>query len=328
MDGNMALTGPDLTYDLDSRNSTYFRHQAWSMGQMPTQRQDPRRNISPIETTTTHGLRQTTMAEHPMMGTWRFDQQPHTMDFQTQPTAFDMQYDPRFHNLQLHPSQLAMMPVSQAPISSGLPLEPSYLHMDQGIDGMPQNWQDFQSELINYTTTDFGPAVSPYQQLTSSPTGSHLEVLSQPSSCDENAWTMVDHRTSFESYEHFFVDPNQTIHNRTLSESSYSDLETHGNGVFMSNLDISPAAQAVYSPTSLSDSDYECSGHAHGHRLSIDLGTTSMSVNPSALVRPIPIPLPDHRLPPSVLQDLKALQDPRVERGHEKAPSPPNPPTK
>jgi len=289
MEGNMALTGPDLTYDLDSRNTTYFRHQAWSMDQIPTQRQDPRRNISPIETST-HGLRQTTMAEHPMMGTWRFDQQPQTMDFHAQQNAFDMPYDPQFHNLQLHPSQLAMMPVSQAPISSGLPLEPSYLPMDQGIDGMPQNWQDFQSELINYTTTDFGPAVSPYHQLTSSPTGSHLEVLSQPSSCDENTWTLVDHRTSFESYEpHFFVDPNQTIHNRTLSESSYSDLETHGNGAFMSNLDIS-SAQAVYSPTSLSDSDYECSGHAHGHRLSIDLGTASISVNPSALVRPIPIP--------------------------------------
>jgi hypothetical protein len=154
---------------------------------------------------------------------------------------------------------------------------------------MPQNWADLQSELINYTTTDVGLAVSPYQQMTSSPTGSHLEVLSQPSSCDEHGWHMVEARNSFESYEgQYFVDPNQTVHNRTLSESSYSDLEPQGHGAFMSNLDVG-ASQAVYSPTSLSDSDYEYMGHAH--RLSIDHGSTpSMSVNPSALVRPIPIP--------------------------------------
>ena len=182
-----------------------------------------------------------------------------------------------------------MMPVSQAPIASGLPLEPSYLPLESGIEGMPQNWADLQSELINYTTTDVGLAVSPYQQLTSSPTGSHLEVLSQPSSCDEHGWHMVEARTSFESYERqFFVDPNQTVHNRTLSESSYSDLEPQGHGAFMSNLDVG-TSQAVYSPTTLSDSDYEYMGHTH--RLSIDHGSApTMGVNPSALVRPIPIP--------------------------------------
>ena len=148
-----------------------------------------------------------------------------------------------------------MMPVSQAPISSGLPLETSYLPLESGIEGMPHNWADLHSELIHYTTTDVGVALSPYQQLTSSPTGSHLEVLSQPSSCDEHGWTMVEPRTSFESYErHFYVDPNQTVHNRTLSESSYSDLEPQGHGAFMSQIDMG-ASQAVYSPTTLSRSE-------------------------------------------------------------------------
>src|SRR5882757_7956855 len=100
---------------------------------------------------------------------------------------------------------------------------------------------------------------------------------------------MVEPRTSLESYErHFFVDPNQTVHNRTLSESSYSDLEQQNHAPFMSSLDMS-ASQAVYSPTNLSDSDYEYAGHSH--RLSIDHGSAPhMGVNPSALVRPIPIP--------------------------------------
>ena len=289
MAGNVALTPEDLTYDLDSRNASYFRTQGWPMhmDQVAAQRPDPRRNISPIQTNN-HGLRQTTMAEHPMMDTWRFEQQQTPVEYPPQHSYNIHQYDAQFHGLPLHPSQLAMMPVSQAPLASGLPLEPSYLPLESGIDGMPQNWADFQTELISYTTTDVGLAVSPYQQLTSSPTGSHLEVLSQPSSCDEHGWTMVEPRNSFDYERHFFVDPNQTVHNRTLSESSYSDLEPQSQAPFMSNLDMGPS-QAVYSPTTLSDSDYEYTSNSH--RLSIDLGSAhTMSVNPSALVRPIPIP--------------------------------------
>lgn len=301
MAGNLGLTSEDLTYDLDSRSTSYFRNQVWpiQMDQVAATRPDPRRNISPIQTN--HGLRQTTMAEHPMMDTWRFQQHQqiqhqehqqshqHNVDFSAHQPSYDMHFDNSFHGLPLHPSQMAMMPVSQAPMGSGLPLESSYLPLESGIGGMPQNWADLQSELINYTTTDLGLAVSPYQQLTSSPTGSHLEVLSQPSSCDEHGWTMVEPRASFEPYErHFFVDPNQIVHNRTLSESSYSDLEPHNQAPFMSNLDMS-ASQAVYSPTNLSDSDYEYPGHSH--RLSIDQGSApNMGVNPSALVQPIPIP--------------------------------------
>ncbi|KIX00948.1 uncharacterized protein Z518_10014 [Rhinocladiella mackenziei CBS 650.93] len=290
MAGNVALTGEDLAYDLDSRSASYFRNQAWpiQMDHIAAARPDSRRNVSPI-LTDNHGLRQTTTAEHPMMDTWRFQQQHHTVDFPTQQPSYDLQYDTQFHGLPMHPSQLTMMPASQPPMASGLPLESSYLPLESGIEGMPHNWSEFQSELINYTTTDVGLAVSPYQQLTSSPTGSHLEVLSQPSSCDEHGWTMIEARNSFESYERqFFVDPNQTVHNRTLSESSYSDLEHQGNNNFMSNLDMGPS-QAVYSPTTLSDSDYEYAGNSH--RLSIDHGSApAVSVNPSALVRPIPIP--------------------------------------
>lgn len=290
MAGNVALTGEDLDYDLDPRNASYFRNHAWPIpiDQVAATRPDPRRNISPIQTNH-HGLRQTQMAEHPMMDTWRYQQQQHGVDFSSQQPSYEMNYDAHFHGLPLHPSHLAMMPVSQPPLATGLSMESAYLPLESGIAGMPQNWADLQNELISYTTRDMGLAVSPYQQLTSSPTGSHLEILSQPSSCDEHGWTLIEPRTSFETYErHFFVDPNQTVHNRTLSESSYSDLEAQSNSHFMSNLDMGPS-QAVYSPTTLSDSDYEYMGNTH--RLSLDLGSApSISVNPSALVRPIPIP--------------------------------------
>ncbi|EXJ73414.1 uncharacterized protein A1O5_03174 [Cladophialophora psammophila CBS 110553] len=300
MAGNIALTSEDLAYDLDSRGASFFRDHAWPIpiDQVAATRPDPRRNISPIQTNS-HGLRQTTMAEHPMMDTWRFQQHQHqhhqqpqaqqsSLDYANQQQQYDLHYDAQFHGIPLHHSHMTMMPVSQAPLAPGLSLEASYLPLESGIEGMPQNWAELQSELISYTTTDVGLAVSPYQHMTSSPTGSHLEVLSQPSSCDEHGWTMVEPRNSFEYERQFFVDPNQTVHNRTLSESSYSDLEQQSHGTFMSNLDMG-ASQAVYSPTTLSDSDFEYTGHTH--RLSIDHGSApSMSVNPSALVRPIPIP--------------------------------------
>lgn len=183
------------------------------------------------------------------------------------------------------PTQLAMVPVSQAGLQVSLPLNQSYMTLPPSMDAM-YNLTDFRSELIHYTTTDVGPyAVSPYQQQ-SSPTGSHLEILSQPSTSDEHNWTIVDGRTSFESSERSFcLDPIHTLHDRSLSESSYSDLDQPPQAAFLSNLDMGPA-QAIHSPTTFSDSDYESYYTHQHHRLSIDHGS---SVNPNALVRPIPI---------------------------------------
>jgi hypothetical protein len=292
MESNVALERDDLTYNLGTANNQYYQSQAWplSMQQMAAQTQDPRRNIYPIRTEN-HGLRQTTMAEHPMLDTWKYEDHHAAMDFVNQQHSFGMHYGPQFQNLPLHPSQMPMMPVSQAPMTAGMPMEPTYMSLQQGMDGNPHSWADFHSELVNYTTTDMGLAVSPYQQLTSSPTGSHIEVLSQHSSCDEHGWTLIEPRSSFESYERqYFVDPNQTVHNRTLSDSSYSDLEPQSHNTFMSNLDMGPS-QAVYSPTDLSDSDYEYSYHSSTHRLSIDHGSTqSMNINAAAVIRPISIP--------------------------------------
>lgn len=182
---------------------------------------------------------------------------------------------------------MGMIPVSQ-PLPVSLSLDQSYMSMAPSMDGM-HGWADFsnfRSELIHQQTNDVGPlAVSPYHPQTSSPTGSHLEILSQPSSADEHGWTLVDGRNSFESSERsFFVDPTHTLHDRSLSESSYSDLDQAPQTAFLSNLDMG-AAQAVYSPTTLSDSDYE-PYHSH-HRLSIDHGS---SINTHALVGPISMP--------------------------------------
>lgn len=108
---------------------------------------------------------------------------------------------------------------------------------------------------------------------------------------------MVEPRHSFEFNErHFFVDPNQTIHNRTLSESSYSDLDPQTQH-FMSNLEMGPA-QAVYSPTTFSDSDYEYSQHAHVHRLSIDQGrNATLIIDANTVAQSMPLSSTDTASP-------------------------------
>lgn len=190
------------------------------------------------------------------------------------------------------PAQMSMIPMSQPALPVSLSMDTPYIIPQATFDSL-HTWaelnSELNSELINYQTTDAGPlAVSPYQQQTSSPTGSHLEVLSQQSSSDDQGWTLVDARHSFDRSERsFFVDPSDVLH-RSVSESSYSDLDQNSGSGFLSNLDMG-VAQAVYSPTTLSDSDYET--YHHHHRLSVDHGSSqSLSVNPHALVQTITIP--------------------------------------
>jgi len=250
----MDLPSDELSYDFGSRSNPYYHDQSWAiaLSTMDPINADPRPNMSPIAAGI-HGLRQTTMAEHPMMGDWHFQQMQmqlqhqqqqqeqqthhplhttqhhphqhphhhqqhiprhvtaatqaqshhhhhyhHSLDYSQQHSpVMDTSFGGVFHTMSL-PPQLAMAPVSQAGLEVSLPLDQSYMTIPPSMDTM-YNLADFRSELVHYTTTDVGPyPVSSYHQQTSSPTGSHLEILSQPSTSDEHGWTMVDGRTSFE----------------------------------------------------------------------------------------------------------------------------------
>ncbi|KAK5086772.1 hypothetical protein LTS08_007185 [Lithohypha guttulata] len=324
----MDMSSEELHYDFDSRSHPYYDSQNWALDvtSMVPQGTDTKRNISPIHSGV-HGLRQTTMGEHPMMGDWHFQQQlqqqqvrqqlqqhhhdqqqiagqqpgqhphthhqqpyiphhPHTtsqaptqqyIEYHQQQQSIDGSFDGILHSMSL-PTATSMIPVNQAlPVT--LPLEQAYMSIPPSLDGM-HDWTGFRSELVSYRTQDIGPyngPVSPYQQQTSSPTGSHYEILSQHS--DENGWYLVDGRTSFESSERSLcVDPSFTLHDRTVSESSHSD-----SGLY-ANLDMG-VAQAVYSPISFSDSDWE--SYQYTHRHSIDLGS---NVDHNTMVQPITIP--------------------------------------
>ncbi|KPI42785.1 uncharacterized protein AB675_1934 [Cyphellophora attinorum] len=71
----IGLTQEELAYDIESRNSQYYRNNVWQMPMTQASTQNgPRPTVAPIQTHG-HGLTQTPTAEHPMMETWRYGHQ-------------------------------------------------------------------------------------------------------------------------------------------------------------------------------------------------------------------------------------------------------------
>src|ERR1700734_1069716 len=153
----MGLTGGDLGFDFDSRDQQYLRNQAWQMPmeQHPSQKVDMRRAVTPIQTNT-HGLPQSTLAEQHILGDWRFQQPQSHMNYTQPQQPTDMQYH-AFYGMSLQTSPSDLMPVTQAPLNTGLQLDNSYMPMAAALNGtVPYNWEEFQSELISSATTDAG----------------------------------------------------------------------------------------------------------------------------------------------------------------------------
>ena len=287
----MGLNGGDLTFDFDSRGQPYFRGQAWSVpvyqASSSSQRAELRRNVSPIQTTA-HDLAQSTLADHHMMSDWRFQHPEPPLEFpQTQHPA-ELHYHGSY-GVPLQASPVDLIPMTQGPMPTDLQIDNPYLPMAQAMSQVPYNWEEFQSELVNYSTADAGLSMS-YQQHSSSPTGSHLEVRSLTSSGSNDGWSMVEPRHSLDFAEQgFVVNPSQTLHNRALSESSYSDFEQHPHSS-LAGFEVVP--HAMHSPDSDSNPDFEYLNMSPHHRLSIDHGSaSSTAVSPNVLVRSIPVPI-------------------------------------
>lgn len=193
---------------------------------------------------------------------------------------------------------------------------------------MPFNFQDLHAGLTSIPRVDGLPDMQCPTGLVdtgSSPTDTYLEVRSLTSSSSDNSWSVVEHnhhnayhhqhqphQHSFDSSPPFpdhaavsnhdntvFINPSQTLHNRSLSESSYSDLDLdldldhhhqqqqHPRNSFGSFLELS---HPLSSPTSDGNLELE---YNPPRRVSCDLASHSSSsptaISPVALVRPMPV---------------------------------------
>ena len=187
--------------------------------------------------------------------------------------------------------------VSQMPYDSN-----PYFPLPTPMDGsIPFSWQDISNEFMNYPISSGLPDMSiPQQNLPTSPTDTSLEVRSLSSS--DNGWNSVEYRhPSLDGSFHDLhtgniFNPEQTLHGRTFSDSSYSDVEQQSRQSWSSFVNL--PQHAIGSPSSdrsasLSDLEFH---HDHTDFLvgsppikqEKDQQTRSTIVTPS-IVKPIRI---------------------------------------
>lgn len=272
-----------LDYDSRGQPIPYLTRQQWPMTfdtQMP-QRTQIRRPMTPLQTPGQQFQQATAHQQHPQQNVyndWRFQQNPAPLNYAQEDTV---SYGGTY-GVPMQTSPVDLIPATQPALESALEMNAPFVSMPQTFDNVTYagSWHDVSTELSNYAHGLPADGFA-YQPHSSSPTDTYLEVRSLTSSSSNEGWSAI------ERVSDYYVDP-QTLHNRTLSDSSFSDLEPHPHAPFPGNFEF--VSNAMHSPSS--ESGAELDYRLQQHRPSIDHGSqSSAAVSPVALIRPIPVPL-------------------------------------
>ncbi len=189
---------------------------------------------------------------------WRLHQQPQVQQF-----AYPMDTYPQ----QFGADAAFAMPYQASPTDYVPQLQydsSAYLPIASQMDGsIPFEWQDISNDLLNYPISNGLDMNLPHQNLPNSPTDTSLEVRSLSSS--DNGWTSVEypHQTLDGSFQDphtgNIFNPEQALHGRTFSDSSFSDVERQSRQSWGSYVNL--PQHAIGSPssdrsTSLSDIEF------------------------------------------------------------------------
>lgn len=212
-------------------------------------------------------------------------------------TTFSTQYTDPYVPYQ-SPTELLSI---QSHLDNNVGMEGSYMQLANSMESrFPFNW-DFPD--LMFTTTNGMPEMSlPQQSMQdNSPTFTNLEVRSITSCSSDNGWNYIENsqkspNPSYQEPQNGAVfNPGQTLHqNRTLSESSYSDIELQSRQSW-SHVETS---NAISSPGTDSVGDFDvCSEHAqqldHAHpHVDYREPSNPPAITTSNLVRPIDIRKP------------------------------------
>ena len=234
-----------------------------------------KRSTSPLQESARHyGYEQ---PSHPqsqpflLHSEWQMPEQPH-LAYPLE-TTYPQQYSDAAYTIPYQTSPTSFIP-SQHHMNHGLNIEGAYLPAGSHMDGMSFDWQDFQNELVTYQTTNGLPemTLAPQSIPEHSPTGTCLEVRSQTSNGSDSGWALVDYTQSLDSSLQdpqaagAIFNPSQTLHNRTLSDSSYSDLDQQSRHSWSSGYVDVPNAISSPGTDSLGDIDLHydyCQSHDH-----------------------------------------------------------------
>ncbi|RAH51605.1 Zn(II)2Cys6 transcription factor domain-containing protein [Aspergillus brunneoviolaceus CBS 621.78] len=276
--------------DYDSRN--YLQATPWpvAVDHQPSQRPDGSRDISPLQTSG-HAYDQSVVPDPNLIVDWQFHGQhlqPH-LQYTQEEASSAPQYATASYGMPLHSSPVDLMPPTHDHMSTSL-LDGPYLSLSAPVEMVPFPYQDFQADLMGFAAPhglpDMTSYAAPHNLLeSSSPTDTYLEVRSLTSSSSDNGWNTIETRRPHEfTYpDQFFINPTQTLHDRSLSESSYST--SYGSFVEITNPINSPG----------SDTNFDAAfNNSLTRRVSYD-HTSHGSVSPTAvspvnIVRPVPVP--------------------------------------
>ncbi|KAL4932698.1 Zn(II)2Cys6 transcription factor domain-containing protein [Aspergillus undulatus] len=285
---NPELTGDGfIGLDYDSRN--YIQPQSWpvAVDHQASQRTDTSRDISPLQTSG-HSFDQSVAQDANLIVDWQFQHlQPHLQYHQNEAAAAP-QFTTASYGMTIHSSPVDLMSGPHGQMSTSL-LDGPYLPLTAPVDMVSYPYQDLQTDLLGFQPhglPDMSSYTAPHNMIeSSSPTDTYLEVRSLTSSSSDNGWSMIEPRHSHEFLfpDQVFINPTQTLHDRSLSESSYSG--SYGSFVDVSNPVNSPC----------SDTNFESSFNSPIHRrVSFDHtshGSQSpTAISPAAIVRPIQVP--------------------------------------
>ncbi|PYH96831.1 hypothetical protein BO71DRAFT_374655 [Aspergillus ellipticus CBS 707.79] len=284
--------------DYDSRN--YLQAQSWpvAVDHQASQRSDGARDISPLQTSG-HAYEPSVAQDSHLMVDWHFQHlQPHLQYAHEEASSAPQFTTAAGYGMHIHSSPVDLMSGAHGHMSTSL-LDGSYLPLSAPVDMVPFPYHDLQADLMAYPPQEALPDLSAYGAAhnlieSSSPTDTYLEVRSLTSSSSDNGWSTIEPRRSHEFFpdQGIFINPTQTLHDRSLSESSYST--SYGSFVEITNPINSPS----------SDSNFDTAfNNSVTRRVSYDHtshGSQSpTAVSPVAIVRPIPMPSKKASSPPT-----------------------------
>lgn len=273
--------------DYDSRN--YIQPQPWpvAVDHQASQRTDSSRDISPLQTGG-HSFEQPVAQDPNLIVDWQYQHlQPH-LQYPQDEAAAAPQYTTASYGMAMHSSPVDLMPAPHGQMSTGL-LDGSYLPLAAPVDMVSYPYQDLQTDFLGFPPNglpDMSSYTAPQNMIeSSSPSDTYLEVRSLTSSSSDNGWNMIEPRHSheFSFPDQVFINPTQTLHDRSLSESSYA--ASYGSFVDVTNPVNSPTSETNFeSPfNSPVNRRVSCDHTSHGSQ-------SPTEISPAAIVRPIQVP--------------------------------------
>jgi hypothetical protein len=280
------MAGVDLSadalagYDLDPRGARYPSYSSrLSWPPIPTEQSNTSR-AAPHPSANSNIKRSTTPAHvlgtgyeqridhqtHALMPEWSIPQPLGSQFGYPLETTFSQQHFTDDYSLPFQTSPTEFVSTSSHLASRCLPMDGSYLPLGNQMDGLTfTTWQEIQNDVMGFSPPHGLPDMSIQHQAApaNSPSNSYLEVRSLSGSGSDNGWNTVDYAhqpLDSSSYPDLqagaIFNPGQTLHGRTFSDSSYSDIEQQSHKSWSSGFVEVPNAIGSPGTDSIGDMDF------------------------------------------------------------------------